>query len=155
MHLATPRPPHPSPTLTSPTTGNLLVSSDHGTVHIFRLALGEAGVDASPDGGAAAAAAGADGAGNARSSLSFLGNILPKALTPTYIQSQWSFAQFRLPGSEKQLTRSIAAFGANDKSTFLVVCADGTFFKCRFDPAAGGECHREDWQRYLLGEDED
>ena len=35
----------------------------------------------------------------------FLSNILPKSLTPTYIQSQWSFAQFRLPGSEKALTR--------------------------------------------------
>ena len=40
------------------------------------------------------------------------------------------------------------------RSTFLVVCADGTFFKCRFDPATGGECTREDWQRFLGGEDE-
>jgi hypothetical protein len=36
-----------------------------------------------------------------------------------------------------------------------VVCADGTFFKCRFDPAVGGECSREDWQRFLPADDDD
>ena len=75
-------------------------------------------------------------------------------LTPAYIQSQWSFAQFRLPGSEKTPTRAIAAFGGRERSTFLVVCADGTFFKCRFDPVRGGECTRDDWQRFLIGDDD-
>ena len=37
----------------------------------------------------------------------------------------------------------------------LVVCADGTFFKCRFDPVNGGECTREDWQKFLLPEDDE
>jgi hypothetical protein len=130
----------------------LLVSSDHGTIHIFKLSED---VDAT-----AAAAAAATGAapetvsGNARSAFSFLGNLLPRAITPSYIQSQWSFAQFRLPGSEKTPTRSIAAFGGQDRETFLVVCADGTFFKCRFDALKGGECEREDWQRFLFNEDE-
>ena len=147
----------------------LLVSSDHGTVHIFKLdgsAAGAAATDISDDAAAAAAAASAaaaataaaqtDAAGsNTRSSFSFLTKLLPTALTPTYIQSQWSFAQFRLPGSEKAQTRAIAAFGGTDRSTFLVVCADGTFFKCRFDPVKGGDCTREDWQRFLLGDDEE
>lgn len=43
--------------------------------------------------------------------VAFFAGLLPKSLTPAYIQSQWSFAQFRLPGSEKTLIRSIAAFG--------------------------------------------
>ena len=81
--------------------------------------------------------------------------LLPTALTPTYIQSQWSFAQFRLPGSEKQPTRAIAAFGGADRGAFLVVCSDGSFFKCRFDPVKGGECVREDWQRFLFGDDDE
>ncbi len=129
----------------------LLVSSDHGTVHIFRMT--------ESDGLPAAQVVAPPGASDAppdnpRSTFAFLGNLLPKALTPTYIQSQWSFAQFRLPGSEKALTRSIAAFSGSDPTTFLVVCADGTFFKCRFDSAVGGECQREDWQRFL-GDDDD
>ena len=90
---------------------------------------------------------------NPRSNFSFLQRLLPTVLTPTYIQSQWSFAQFRLPGSEKTPTRAIAAFG-QERSTFLVVCADGTFFKCRFDPVRGGEATREDWQRFLLADGE-
>jgi hypothetical protein len=100
-------------------------------------------------------AAVADSPDNPRSSLSFLGSLLPKSLVPTYIQSQWSFAQFRLPGSEKALTRTICAFAPENTNSFLVVSADGTFYKCGFDPVRGGECYREDWQRFLMPEDEE
>jgi len=141
----------------------LLVSSDHGTVHIFRLG------DDQPGAAATAAAAQqpatppshgdvSDGAStdNPRSNFAFLSGLLPKSLTPTYIQSQWSFAQFRLPGSEKVLTRSIAAFGhERNAKTFLVVSADGTFFKCSFDPVKGGECSRDDWQRFLVADEDE
>jgi len=93
---------------------------------------------------------------NPRSNFAFLSGLLPKSLTPTYIQSQWSFAQFRLPGSEKTLTHSIAAFGQERNArTFVVLSADGTFFKCNFDPVKGGECSREDWQRFLAVDDQD
>jgi hypothetical protein len=37
----------------------------------------------------------------------------------------------------------------------MVVSSDGTFFKCRFDPVNGGECTREDWQKFLLPEDDE
>ena len=132
-------------------------------VHLFKL-----GDDA--DGAAAAAiappaasppaafpAAGGDASApdNPRSNFAFLGGLLPKAITPTYFQSQWSFAQFRLPGSEKTLTKNICAFGPPGSHTFLVVSADGTFFKCRFDPVKGGDCVREDWQRFLFGDDDE
>ena len=93
---------------------------------------------------------------NPRSSFAFLQSVLPTRFTPTYVQSQWSFAQFRLPGSEKgTLTRTICAFGADGGHSFLVVSADGTFFKCGFDPVKGGDCHREEWQRFLLPESQE
>jgi WD40 repeat protein len=145
----------------------VLVSSDHGTVHIFKLdgaggdgsGAGGEGGDATGSGGLATpqqtVSVGGDVSSNPRSSFSFLQKLLPTALTPTYIQSQWSFAQFRLPGHEKKLLRAIAAFSGQDRSTFLVVCSDGTFFKCRFDLKTGGECEREDCQRFLFGDDEE
>jgi len=132
----------------------LLVSSDHGTIHIFKLSESAEAANAAAAAAAAATGTSPDGSGNARSSFAFLGSMLPRAITPSYIQSQWSFAQFRLPGSEKTPTRSIAAFGSSDRETFLIVCADGTFFKCRFDAVKGGECVRDDWQRFLFGEED-
>ena len=93
----------------------LLVSSDHGTVHLFRLgdeaeaAAAAAAAAAAPptptlQANSAAAGGGDSTPDNPRSNFAFLGGLLPKAITPTYFQSQWSFAQFRLPGSEKNLT---------------------------------------------------
>jgi len=129
----------------------LLVSSDHGTVHIFRLGEPEA----------ASVETGTD---NPRSRMQFLQNLLPNSITPTYIQSQWSFAQFRLPDSEKKLSRSVAAFGQesstarrdhNEPKSFIVVSADGTFYKCSFDPVKGGECSRSDWQRFLIPDEDE
>ena len=85
----------------------LLVGSDHGTVHLFRLANDKANerADAEPSAEPSAepptpAAAGADvealaSKENPRSSFAFLSGLLPRSLTPSYIQSQWSFAQFR------------------------------------------------------------
>lgn len=140
----------------------LIVSSDHGTIHIFRLGDADAsGIPSSSgplppppsDEGLDATGASTD---NPRSNFAFLSGLLPKSLTPTYIQSQWSFAQFRLPGSEKALTRSIAAFGQERNArSFMVISADGTFFRCSFDPVKGGECSREDWQRFLAADEED
>ena len=109
---------------------------------------------AANQGATGAAAATADG-GNTKSNFAFLSSLLPRSITPTYIQSQWSFAQFRLPGSEKSPTRSIAAFGGAERETFLVVCADGTFFKCHFDPVRGGECTSEVRQQFLSGEEDE
>ena len=97
----------------------LLVSSDHGTVHLFRLgdeaeaAAAAAAAAAAPptptlQANSAAAGGGDSTPDNPRSNFAFLGGLLPKAITPTYFQSQWSFAQFRLPGSAKNLTSTPA-----------------------------------------------
>ena len=58
-------------------------------------------------------------------------------------------------GSERALTRTICAFAPENTNSFLVVSADGTFYKCGFDPIRGGECYREDWQRFLMPEDDE
>ena len=77
----------------------LLCSSDHGTVHLFRLMAPDAEAAAAPPADAAppSQAQGEDSssAENPKSTFAFMQNLLPKSLTPTYIQSQWSFAQFR------------------------------------------------------------
>lgn len=86
----------------------LAVSSDKGTVHVFSLR--------------------ASGDMNQKSSLSALSAVLP-----SYFQSQWSFAQLRVPDY-----RSICCFG-RDMNTVVCLCADGGYYKAKFDPVMGGE----------------
>ena len=78
--------------------------------------------------------------------------------TPTSTASPFPLAPRRLTARlhpAQVPTRSIAAFDGQEHEAFLVVCADGTFFKCRFDPVRGGEATRDDWQRFLFGEEEE
>ena len=93
----------------------LAVSSDKGTIHVFSLRLNL----------------------NQKSSLSALSTVLP-----SYFQSQWSFAQFRVPDY-----RTICAFGT-DPYTVVCLCADGSYYKARFDPALGGEMTRVKYDRF-------
>ena len=86
----------------------LAVSSDKGTVHVFSLR--------------------ASGDMNQKSSLSSLSAVLP-----SYFQSQWSFAQLRVPDY-----RSICCFG-RDMNTVVCLCADGSYYRAKFDPVMGGE----------------
>merc|ERR1712028_214096 len=119
------------------------VSSDKGTLHIFQLQEGVGGPpparvvdEASTD--ASALAEDADGKVNKRSNLSFMKAVLPK-----YFSSEWSFAQFSLPSTCKTL----CAFG-NDENSFVVVTADGEFYKCTFDADRGGECKNERYDKF-------
>ena len=77
------------------------------------------------------------GSHNQKSALSFLGAALP-----SYFLSEWSFAQFRVPDY-----RSICAFG-QDPFTIVCLCADGSYYKARFDPVLGGEMQRVDYARF-------
>ena len=77
------------------------------------------------------------GSQNQKSSLSFLGGALP-----SYFLSEWSFAQFRVPDY-----RCICAFG-QDPFTIVCLCADGSYYKARFDPVLGGEMQRVDYARF-------
>lgn len=86
----------------------LAVSSDKGTVHLFSLRQ--------------------TGDMNQKSSLSALSSVLP-----SYFQSQWSFAQLRVPDY-----RSICCFG-RDPNTIICLCADGSYYRAKYDPVLGGE----------------
>lgn len=65
---------------------------------------------------------------NQKSSLSSLSVVLP-----SYFKSQWSFAQLRVPDY-----RSICCFG-KDVNTVITLCADGSYYRAKFDPVLGGE----------------
>lgn len=108
----------------------LVVSSDKGTIHLFALRdtpemRGTQGGDQSVV--------------NRRSNFSFLGF--------SYFSSEWSFAQFRVPDY-----RSIVCFGA-EPNTIIIACANGSYFKCRYDPVNGGEMTREDYKTFTSSDD--
>jgi WD40 repeat protein len=112
----------------------LAVSSDKGTVHVFKLDAAQMQQDEA--GGKKA---------NPTSSFSFLSSLLPK-----YFSSQWSFSQFRVPE-----VRSIVAFGSEPNS-IVVVCANGAFYKALFDPEKpGAECTQESFVEFVRGPDEE
>lgn len=104
----------------SPTGEYLVASSDKGTVHVFAIRSG--GMDAT----------------NSKSSLQRLSSVLPD-----YFSSEWSFAQFRVHD-----IRSIAAFSVQHPHTVIVLCANGSYYKVRFDPHSSGEMTREDYYQF-------
>lgn len=102
----------------------LAVSSDKGTVHVFRLKVdsGSPGIDRSNSTKSSSIT-------SAVSNLPFI-----KGMLPGYFSSEWSVAQFRLPeGSEY-----IVGFGRQE-NTVVIVGMNGSFFRCQFDPNGGGE----------------
>lgn len=135
----------------------LAVSSDHGTVHVFSLAAGPGGGAGSGRGDGSAGEEEPPPA-NTKSSLSFLQAMLPQALTPKYLSSQWSVAQFHTPGHpgvhSSSTSRTICSFGA-ERHTLIIISTDGSFYKVAFDPVQGGECRRESFARFLQVEEDD
>ncbi|CAK9108234.1 Autophagy-related protein 18a (AtATG18a) (Protein PEROXISOME UNUSUAL POSITIONING 2) [Durusdinium trenchii] len=105
----------------SPSGDFLVASSDKGTVHVFALRTG-----------------GGEDATNSKSSLKRLSRVLP-----VYFSSEWSFAQFRVHDY-----RNIAAFSAQSPHTVIIVCANGSYYKVRFDPSSGGEMIREEYHQF-------
>jgi len=143
----------------SPSTQWLVLSSDKGTVHVFGLKppLEEAradvaGMSTSPTGtGTALPSAGSSGTSlisagaNAGSSLSFMRGVLPK-----YFSSEWSFAQFHVP----EETKAIVAFGPQ-KNTVIIVCANGSYYRCSYDPVHGGEMVQQEYERFMKHDGDD
>ena len=92
----------------------LLCSSDRGTIHIFKIKLNENSNDS----------------GNKKSFFSKF-----NWLNNEYLNSEWSFAQFRIVEN-----KSIATFGKNNE--IYVLSSDGIYYKAVFDLKNGGDCEK-------------
>ena len=55
----------------------------------------------------------------------------------SYYESEWSFAQFRVPESDKEMKVN---FGQNN--TIIVLTKKGHLFQASFEPGLGGECEK-------------
>ncbi len=106
----------------------LVVSSDKGTVHIFRL-----------DDGTQILEEGAEEEDEDRPEpLKYVKDLLPK-----YFASKRSFAHFKVKESP-----CIVAFGA-EKNTVVIVSTDGSYYKYSFDLVRGGDAVRQAYNKYL------
>ena len=54
-----------------------------------------------------------------------------------YFDSEWSFAQFRIPDSKAKI-----GFGV-DPNTIIVVTYEGNYYVANFDPINGGDCLKQ------------
>ncbi|KAF8387813.1 hypothetical protein HHK36_026471 [Tetracentron sinense] len=118
----------------------LAVSSDKGTVHVFGLKVnsGSPGNDKSHSASNTSLTV-----PSTSSSLSFFRGILPR-----YFSSEWSVAQFRL----HEGSQYIVAFG-HQKNTIMILGMDGSFYRCQFDPVAGGEMTQLEYYNFLKPEE--
>lgn len=75
---------------------------------------------------------------NVKSRLAFLGSVLP-----SYFSSSWSFAHARTRsahgGNNTRHVPNLCAFVPSEDCSLVVLSADGTIEKFRFDPISGGE----------------
>ncbi|KAJ7977951.1 Autophagy-related protein like, partial [Quillaja saponaria] len=118
----------------------LAVSSDKGTVHVFSLKVdsGSLGHDRSRN-----VSESNPSSPSALSSLSLFKGVLPR-----YFSSEWSVAQFRL----HEGLQYIVAFG-HQKNTVVILGMDGSFYRCQFDPIAGGEMTQVEYYNFLKPEE--
>jgi len=123
-----------------PTGTWIACSSDKETIHIFsvredittasHISLSESTISRSIN----------HSAKNPTSLLKFMKGIVP------YLNSEWSFAQFRIPHK-----RAIVGFGEPGKPQIIVVTYDGKYYKAEFDPKSGGECNKIE-EKYLFSD---
>jgi len=59
-------------------------------------------------------------------------------IVSSYFNSEWSFAQFKIPDRKAKLIFSKAT-----GETLHVLGCDGKFYNIKFDPVTGGECRKE------------
>ena len=74
---------------------------------------------------------------NQRSFIGSIINVLKIGIS--YFESEWSFAQFRLPKNEKE--EAIISFSTIENS-INVLTKSGNLFKASFEPSLGGECYK-------------
>ncbi|XP_051141555.1 autophagy-related protein 18a-like isoform X1 [Andrographis paniculata] len=126
----------------SPTSEWLAVSSDKGTIHVFSL---KAKVKVDPESGNESSNSPNPNSWSVTSipKLSFIKGFLPK-----YFSSEWSVAQFRLPEG----TQYMVAFGHREH-TLVILGLDGSSYRCKFDPATGGEMEQLEYYNFLNPEE--
>jgi len=109
----------------------LVCSSDRGTIHIFALNKALEYLEKENENYKFEEEKSLEPQ-NKKSFFSFF----QKIINIDYFNSEWSFAQFRIPDM-----RSICTFGPNN--TIIVVSSEGMYYQAVFDPIKGGECTKE------------
>lgn len=121
----------------------LAVSSDKGTVHVFSLKVNSSIPQNEKSQNSSNSDAAVTPSNSSRSFIKFKG-VLPK-----YFNSEWSVAQFHL----QEGTHYTVAFG-QQKNTVIILGMDGSFYRCQFDPAQGGEMTKLEYHNILEPEPE-
>jgi len=127
----------------SPKTSKwLAVSSDKGTVHIFKIKRPTT-VDKPSKTNPQSDDTNKEEkeVENPTSNFTMFKSVLPK-----YFSSEWSFAQLRTSD-----VKTVVAFGS-DENSIVVVSADGMFYKATFDSEKGGECKIQEKTEFLKKE---
>ena len=94
-------------------------SSNKGTIHIFNIHNDKSGGN------------------DLKNQKSIFGNIVSfLGYQNEYLNSEWSFSQYRLNFKEK----SVVSFGNEDNNTIIVITQNGKYYNGKFDPKVKGEC---------------
>ena len=94
-------------------------SSNKGTIHIFNIHNNKSGGN------------------DVKNQKSIFGNIVSfLGYQNEYLNSEWSFSQYRLNFKEK----SVVSFGNEDNNTIIVITQNGKYYNGKFDPKVKGEC---------------
>lgn len=94
-------------------------SSNKGTVHIFNIKNDQTNEN------------------ETKNQKSFLGNVVSYiGIQNEYLNSEWSFAKYRLPNKEK----NIASFTKESDDTIIVITIDGKYYQSKFDDKTVAEC---------------
>ena len=112
----------------SPKKDLLGVTSDKGTVHIFKV-LNTPTASSNSASGSPMPTRGDGRATSSSPTAGFVKKVLPK-----YFSSEWSRAQFKLPST----ARSLVTFPAADPDSCIVISARGEYSRLIFDLTAGG-----------------
>ncbi|XP_047312234.1 autophagy-related protein 18a-like [Impatiens glandulifera] len=120
----------------------LAVSSDKGTVHVFSLKV-NSGLTEEIEDRRTPSSSSQDGKSRSILSLSYI-----KGMLPNYFSSEWSVSRFYL----QEGLRHIVAFG-RELDTVIIIGMDGSFYRCRFDPVAGGDMRPLECVNFLKPKD--
>lgn len=104
-------------------------SSNKGTIHIFNIKNGETQ--------------------EVQNQKSVFGTVVSfLGIQNEYLNSEWSFAQYRLTYKGK----SIVAFNPENNTSVIVITEEGNYYQGEFKPKSGGECSTSLTKNYLLME---